>query len=109
MLRSALVLRRIASVLVLGWVLLNTGPVQAQEMASHYSQTDVLAAPPASFREGLLGLATPEQLVAFRHSPVTVPLHPAPFGSFAHASQLRTWICPPVRQQRHADFGRATW
>jgi len=50
---------RIASVLVLGWVLLNTGPVQAQEMAPHYSQTDVLAAPPASFREGLLGLANP--------------------------------------------------
>ena len=33
--------------------------VHAQEMASYYETTDLLGAPPASFREGLLGYANP--------------------------------------------------
>jgi protease-4 len=34
-------------------------PAHAQEMASYYETTDLLGAPPASFREGLLGYANP--------------------------------------------------
>ena len=34
-------------------------PAQAQEMASYYETSDLLGAPPASFREGLLGYANP--------------------------------------------------
>ncbi len=34
-------------------------PSHAQEMASYYETTDLLGAPPASFREGLLGYANP--------------------------------------------------
>ncbi len=34
-------------------------PAHAQDMASYYETTDLLGAPPASFREGLLGYANP--------------------------------------------------
>jgi protease-4 len=40
-------------------VALGGRPAPAQEMASHYETTDLLGAPPASFREGLLGSANP--------------------------------------------------
>ncbi len=45
-------------VLLLG-LTMSTSPAHAQEMASHYETTDLLGAPPASFREGLLGYANP--------------------------------------------------
>lgn len=38
---------------------MNGPPAHAQEMASYYETTDLLGAPPASFREGLLGYANP--------------------------------------------------
>ncbi len=45
--------------LVVGWGLLDPPTVAAQGMASHYEQSELLAAPSTTFREGLLGVANP--------------------------------------------------
>jgi protease-4 len=45
--------------LAAGTSLLTPTPVGAQGMASHYTQTELLAAPSATFREGLFGVANP--------------------------------------------------